>query len=385
MAEFRKTVLSLLPASLVPQAKASWKKFQAFKNRLLDPVRFRLWLLFQCLRHRQKAVIVCRTGALGDVICALPICVEARQLHPRKLIVFVTLYDYKSMVLLSPDAGEVFGARSWIWPFALPDDFNFLGLVEKMYCPRTSNEISKNGPQSHLMDDLAASCGIKLTNPHPRLIVPQPLLDRVAVKFGFAEYLARGQIIIGINPGQVWPVRMWEAARWQALLDLIHAHYDAAILQLGFRKGDHDEYDDLQGVQRVLRMAMDKDELVALVANCDLMISVDSGPTHISGAVDVPLVGLYGALNPAHFLPRFSPATGVYANVPCLFCNDATPIGHWQTGCPYEIRCMKELDVPTVFAAVKTMLDKVGKDGGPSRPSHRPIAVPAPPRDSGKG
>jgi len=48
----------------------------------------------------------------------------------------------------------------------------------------------------------------------------------------------------------------------------------------------------------------------------------------------------------------------VTSNVPCLFCHHASPRGHWQTGCPNDIRCMKELDVPTVFDAVKKMLQK---------------------------
>lgn len=355
MAESRQ---NLPPTS---SAKSAWRKFRSFKDKLLDPIFFRLWLVAKCLRHRKKAAIVCRTGALGDVICALPICVEARKRHPGAFIVFVTQSDYKSMVALSPDVDEIFGGKTWTWPFLLSKNFNFLGLVEKMYCPQTTNEISKNGPKCHLMEDLASSCGITLSDPHPRLIVPQSLLESIPEKFGFAEHIRKGRLIIGINPGYVWPVRMWPAAKWQQLLDLIHAEFDAAILQLGFRKGDDDEYDRLNGVQCVLRMMMSKDELVALVASCDLMISVDSGPTHISGAVGVPLVGLYGALNPQHFLPRHTPATGVYANVPCLFCNDASPIGHWQSGCPNDIRCMKELDPKTVFQAVKEMLEKRGK------------------------
>ena len=157
---------------------------------------------------------------------------------------------------------------------------------------------------------------------------------------------------------------MWDAAKWQALVDLIHAEYDAAILQLGFRKGDADEYDHFRGVQYVLRMMMEKDELVALVANCNLMVSVDSGPVHLAGAVGVPVVGLYGALEPRHFLPPDSPAAGVFSEVPCRFCHHATPIGHWQTGCPNDIRCMKELEVQPVFQAIKSMLSKHGQRRG---------------------
>lgn len=362
MASLHKIFQSLLPGPLQQRAKSWWKAFRAFRNRVYDRTVFPLWLVLQFLRHRKKLVILCRTGALGDVICALPMSAEIRKRHSGKPVLFVTHIDYKSMVLLSPDIGPVYGAKSWTWPFSLPKSFNFLGLVEAVYSPNTATERSKNGPKSHLTDDLAGSCGFTLSDPQPRLIVPPPLLKSVQAKFGFVEHVAAGRLIVGINCGQVWAVRMWDAAKWQALLDLIHAEYDAAVLQLGFRKGDKDEYDDMRGVQSVLRMAMSKDELVALVANCDLMISVDSGPIHISGAVGVPVVGLYGALKPEYFLPRSSPAVGVHSDVPCLFCNHASPIGHWQSGCPNDIRCMKELEVGPVFQAVKSMLDKIGKN-----------------------
>jgi hypothetical protein len=38
----------------------------------------------------------------------------------------------------------------------------------------------------------------------------------------------------------------------------------------------------------------------------------------------------------------------------------SVPRGHWQTGCPNDIRCMRELDVQTVFQAVESMLSKRG-------------------------
>lgn len=357
----RRILLFLLPIQFHESARAFWRKLRAFAHRVVDRVGFPAWLLCQRIRFGKKLIIVCRTGALGDIICTFPLCVEIRKRHPGQPLIFVTQRDYKSLVMLSPLADAIFGAKSWAWPFALPATYKLRGIVEAVYSPRTTNELSKNGPKAHLMDDLAGSCGLALSDAHPQLIVPPGLLQRVPVKYGFSEQMAQGKLMIGINCGQVWPVRMWASAKWQALLDLIHAEYDAAVLQIGFRKGDRDEYDGLRGVQSVLRMQMEKDELVAIIASCDLMISVDSGPVHIAGAVDVPVVGLYGALNPRYFLPRFSPAAGVHADVPCLFCNHTSPIGHWQSGCPNDIRCMKELEVQPVFEAVKSMLEKRGK------------------------
>lgn len=51
-------------------------------------------------------------------------------------------------------------------------------------------------------------------------------------------------------------------------------------------------------------------------------------------------------------------ALGVFSGVPCLFCHHKTPLGHWMSGCPNEIRCMRELDVQSVFQAIESMLLK---------------------------
>jgi ADP-heptose:LPS heptosyltransferase len=357
---FRQTLLSALPGPLRPILRWPRRTYRAYVDFFYFPV----WLLFQCALHRKKAVILFRFDALGDVVCTLPLCAEIRKRHPGRLLIYVTAADYKKLVLLSRAVDGVYGSRSWNRNFPMPRDYNFLGLVEAVYNPQATNERSNNGPKSHLIDDLAGSCGFTISDRQPRLFPPPELIKKVQSKYGFAGDVAKGRLIIGINCGQVWPVRMWDAAKWQALVDLIHAEYDAAILQLGFRKGDADEYDHFRGVQYVLRMMMEKDELVALVANCNLMVSVDSGPVHLAGAVGVPVVGLYGALEPRHFLPPDSPAAGVFSEVPCRFCHHATPIGHWQTGCPNDIRCMKELEVQPVFQAIKSMLSKHGQRRG---------------------
>jgi ADP-heptose:LPS heptosyltransferase len=88
-----------------------------------------------------------------------------------------------------------------------------------------------------------------------------------------------------------------------------------------------------------------------------LIISIDSGPIHVAGAVGTPVVGLFGAVNPLYRLPPASAAVGLVTDVPCLFCHHRTPIEHWRTGCPHDIRCMKLLEPEAVFNAVVEMLE----------------------------
>jgi len=343
-----------LPGPLRSALRSLRKKF---RDRV-DFFCFPVWLLFQCVRHRKKAVILFRLGALGDVVCTLPLCNEIRKHYPGRLLIYVTATDYRKMVLLSRAADCVYGSfwRYGVWD--LPA-FHLFGLVEKIYNPQTTDERFPNtGVQSHLVDDLAASCGLPIpdSNRQPRLFPPPELVRKRQVAYGLAADVAKARRIIGINCGRTWPVRMWDAAKWQQLVDRIHAEYDAVILQFGLTDGDGtDEYDNLAGVQSVVNRVK-SDELVALVAGCHLIVSIDSGPVHLAGAVGTPVVGLFGAVNPRFRLPPDSPAAGLFSDVPCLFCHHTTPHGHWQTGCPNDIRCMKELDVQTVFQAVKAML-----------------------------
>jgi ADP-heptose:LPS heptosyltransferase len=344
----------------IVNARQFRKRLRAFLNRVFDRVIFPFWLIVQHIRLGKKLVLVCRPGALGDILCSLPLCGEIRKRHPGLPLVFVTHVDYKSVVLLGRIADAVYGAKSWTWPFSLPASYKLPGIVESIYNPQTTDERSpENGVQAHLIDDLAASCGVSVpdANRQPRLFPSPKLIKQTQAANGLAGHVAAGRLVIGINGGHTWPVRMWDVVKWQELVDKIHAEWNAVILQFGFSQGSQDPYEQLRGVHR-LKNWMPSEELVALTAGCRLMISTDSGPVHVAGAVGVPVVGLYGAVNPRFRLPPETLAVGVSSHVPCLFCHHASPLGHWKTGCPHDIRCMKELDVQTVIQAAKEMLQK---------------------------
>ena len=78
-------------------------------------------------------------------------------------------------------------------------------------------------------------------------------------------------------------------SKWQAVVDRIHAEYDAVVLQFGLNRGPGmpDEYEHLKGV-RSLVSRLTADDLVALIATCHLIVSIDSGPLHVAGAVGTP-------------------------------------------------------------------------------------------------
>jgi ADP-heptose:LPS heptosyltransferase len=372
---FRQIVVSILPAPLYSALRTSWRRFFRLKVRARGWVPFMVWLVFQCACRGKRAVIVCRCGGIGDVLCTLPICEEVRRRHPRKLVVFITAPVWREVVILSRVPDLVYANKWWIYPFTFPTNVRISGLVTAIYNPQTTGEKSFTcGTRTHLIHDLAASCGLTVKARLPKLCPSPTLIEQTCNRHGLDSKKTRKRVLIGINPGPNWRVKEWEAAKWQKLIDRIHSECDAVIIQFGTNKGDgSSEYDSLKGVKSLVSR-LKGEELVALIAVCDLIVSIDSGPVHVAGALGTPVVGLFGPLDPALVLqPQSSaPAVGLTSDVPCLFCHHQSPRGHWLDGCPNDISCMKKLDDQTVFEAVKSMLTHKKIEGGAKPGSQDP-------------
>jgi ADP-heptose:LPS heptosyltransferase len=287
-------------------------------------------------------------------------CDEVRRRHPGKLVVFVTAVIWREVVAMSRYADLVYANRSWVHPFTLPTTIKLFGLLDAIYNPKTTRERLSHtfGTTSHLIEDLAASCGFIPKGRQPRLYPSADLIEAIRTRHGLNSTNVPDRLLIGINPGPSWPVMEWEASKWQKLINRIHSEYDAVIIQFGINKGDgSSEYDYLTRVKS-LAGRLKGEELVALIAVCDLIISIDSGPMHVAGAVGTPAIGLFGPVDPASRLPPSSsaPALGLVSDVPCLFCHNRTPVIHWITGCPNDIACMRRLDCETVFESAKSIL-----------------------------
>lgn len=95
-------------------------------------------------------------------------------------------------------------------------------------------------------------------------------------------------------------------------------------------------------------------QTAAIMSRTQLYVGVDTGPTHLMGCFDIPLIALYHCQSPSQFL-------GVLEH-PCYY-----PVDHPQPyGCAVETP-MSEITVDTVFAAVERALRE-------HPPAERPLA-----------
>ena len=142
MNSIRQLLLKILPAAWLSVLRSCRRKYYGFQcgyRGWWPYLTLVSWLLFQCFRNRRRAVIICRCGALGDLVCTLPLCDEVRQRHPGRLLVFITAVEYRGLVRLSRSVDLIYANRSWIYPFTLPSQFKLFGLVEAIYNPQTTD------------------------------------------------------------------------------------------------------------------------------------------------------------------------------------------------------------------------------------------------------
>lgn len=111
--------------------------------------------------------------------------------------------------------------------------------------------------------------------------------------------------------------KFWPLQRWGELIRRIHAHRQDALLVI---RGSPEEVTLLEEIKEVANLdnvvvyGQGLRPLFALCEAAHSMVSVDTGPAHVAGALGLPLAVLYGAESPQYWLPRTpsgSPVVGV--------------------------------------------------------------------------
>ncbi|MCD6487470.1 MAG: lipopolysaccharide heptosyltransferase II [Syntrophobacterales bacterium] len=159
--------------------------------------------------------------------------------------------------------------------------------------------------------------------------------------------------LIGIAPGASYgPAKMWFPERFAAVADRLADEFSARIILFG-SAGDREKTDQVQRYSKnaMVNLAGETDlkEVTGLINECNLFISNDSGLMHLAGALDIPLVAIFGSTNPATTSPAGRKSVVIYKGVSCSPC--------LKEVCPTDFRCMDLIGVDDVYDAAKNILD----------------------------
>src|SRR5213078_295576 len=104
------------------------------------------------------------------------------------------------------------------------------------------------------------------------------------------------------NPGAAWPNKRWPPDRLAAIaIELRSRHGLMSVVLWGGVDEEPLAAAVVAGASGAAVMSPKTNiaDLVALARGAALMVSGDTGPTHIAAALGTPLVGIYGPTRPA--------------------------------------------------------------------------------------
>ena len=153
-----------------------------------------------------------------------------------------------------------------------------------------------------------------------------------------------------LNPGAGWPNKRWPPARLASLASALHARHRMMSVVLwgpGERPLAEEVVAGASGAA-LLSPQTSIADVVALARGAAVMVSGDTGPTHIGAAVGTPIVGLYGPTRPERNGP-WLPDDVIVSRAGVCEC-------HHLRSCRRERMCLLDIEVDEVLGAVERRL-----------------------------
>lgn len=162
-----------------------------------------------------------------------------------------------------------------------------------------------------------------------------------------------GSPLIGMHPGSsenLWRKR-WMPERFAELADRLSERYGAKILILGGK-------DEVKLAEKISSLMQTAKPLVmvgkttigqaaALIEQCTLFVSNDSGLMHVAAAVKTPVIAIFGPTDPAKNAPFGNGNIVVRKGIACSPC-----LTYDKDGCKCPA-CMEAVTVDDVLDAIK--------------------------------
>jgi len=180
----------------------------------------------------------------------------------------------------------------------------------------------------------------------------------------------RRDVTIGIHVSAGREVKQWPVERFRDVARILQERGAALVFT-----GSADDRAMVDAVKAPLNMSsvvdltgrVDIPVLAAVIADLDLLLTVDTGPMHLASATGTPIVAIFGPSDPARYGPTGPRDRIVRVDLPCSPCNrirqpPARCVGHTPD-------CLMGVSVAAVLKAID---DVVWPDRVPEAASARP-------------
>jgi lipopolysaccharide heptosyltransferase I len=331
--------------------------------------------------------LIIRLGSLGDIIHGIPAAAALRRQFPPARLDWLVDPQYVDLLDLVEGldhripfeprglirGGDAWSALSDLRRVRYDAVLDFQGLLKSAVLARLVAAGRTIGfPRAHLREPLAALFYTATPDPGPAphvidktlgLLAPLGIVDRTirfpiaipraSVAAAIAERFGRDGYAV-INPGAAWPNKRWPPERFGALAAAIRREHGLRSIVL-WGPGEASIAASVAAASESAAEAAPPTtipEIFAIARGARLMVSGDTGPLHIGGAMGTPLVALFGPTYPERNGP-WSPRDVVISRVTACSCL-------YERQCRRETACINDISVDEVAEAVRRRLSVHG-------------------------
>jgi heptosyltransferase I len=343
-------------------------------------------------------LLLVRLGALGDIVHAIPVAAALRRAFPsaridwlvsarhREILDLVPVIDRRLVINDRPKAvadsargdADADGSTSLLQAIAelrrarYDVAIDLQGLMKSAVLARASGAARVVGfAASYVRERLARMCYTDMYDPGSRGVrdhgetrhivdINLGLLTPLGVTTAVAEFpidpvtssVARaiaeqtsGRYAL-LNPGAAWPNKRWPPDRLGAVARALRERHGLRSAVL-WGPGEETLAQAVVAASdgaAILAPQTTVADLVALSRGAALMVSGDTGPTHIAAAVGTPIVSLFGPTRPQR--------NGPWSPKDIAVSRDAICECHHLRRCTRPSMCLLDIHEDEVFVAV---------------------------------
>ncbi len=329
-----------------------------------------------------ERILIIRLAPLGETVLTTPVIRALRQHFRDAYITYMVAPTREDLVSANPHLNEVLtyqasvpkliyqiARRKFQMAIVLQPTFRlvlhtFLARIpfrigfetnagsKKLLNLAVPNNTAQHETQRYL--DVIRALDIEVTDDEPEVFVDSAS-TAWANNFLEDQKLNNNNPIIGLNPGAATTYRRWHASNFAVLGDRLHETYGAHIvITTGPREGElaHQVATQMSRPAVIVNQATPM-QLAALLQRCNLYISNDTGPMHLSTAVKTPTIAVFGASNLIQWAPPWD-KHAVVAREACPFMKTLSS-KEWDTHTDRARENFEAITPDTVMATVEKL------------------------------
>lgn len=347
--------------------------------------------------QRIQRVAIVKLSSIGDVVHALPVSASLKRSFPHLQICWITEERCAEIVTGNPYLHEVLTIPGKAWRHGAWQPRSWQQLRRTIYTLRSRrfeltidlqgllksavvawltgarlrigyhwqregawlfNRVVPKEPTSvHVVQeylDVARFLGAETESVEFPLYIPLEADKRVAEVLR-KEGIPSAEAFVSINPSAGRQFKRWRTERWAELIERIHRQHRLPVVLVG-GKADRPLAGDIRARTSAPFVDMvgktNLKELAAILRRSLLHVCGDTGSAHISAALGVPVIGLYGPTNHQRTGPYGQEHRVISHKDQCPVCTSSNPRREHSI-------CMDMITVDEVLEMIERTLQEV--------------------------